>query len=168
MGAYARHLDPDEHQPGKRHTQQIERKHVTLRTRITRLTRKTICFSRSTQRHDLVIGLLVNRYEFGPPVRNCKVQICNTTPDVVRETFIVEDVHFLLPASLLAHLIHVYRRCVVTAGLSAQLVQERHGFLEVRRVKPLGEPAINRGEELAGLSRLALLLPEAGQAHGSP
>src|SRR2546430_647474 len=43
-GAYARHLDPDEHQPGKRHTQQIERKHVTLQTRITRLTRKTICF----------------------------------------------------------------------------------------------------------------------------
>src|SRR6266699_2706951 len=80
----------------------------------------------------------------------------------------LEDVHFLLPASLLAHLIHVYRRCVVTAVLSAQLVQERHGFLEVRRVKPLGEPAINRGEELAGLSRLALLLPEAGQAHGSP
>jgi hypothetical protein len=57
---------------------------------------------------------------------------------------------------------------VVTAVSSAQLVQERHGFLEVRRVKPLGEPAINRGEELAGLSRLALLLPEAGQAHGSP
>ena len=43
-GAYTRHLDPDEHQPGKRNTQQIERKHLTLRTRIKRLTRKTICF----------------------------------------------------------------------------------------------------------------------------
>jgi insertion element IS1 protein InsB len=41
-GAYTRHLDPDEHQPGKRNTQQIERKHLTLRTRIKRLTRKTI------------------------------------------------------------------------------------------------------------------------------
>jgi len=67
-GAYTRHLDPDEHQPGKRHTQQIERKHLTLRTRIKRLTRKTICFSRSIQMHDIVIGLFVNRYEFGLPV----------------------------------------------------------------------------------------------------
>ncbi len=67
-GAYARHLDPDEHQPGKRNTQQIERKHLTLRTRIKRLTRKTICFSRSIQMHDIVIGLFVNRYEFGLPV----------------------------------------------------------------------------------------------------
>jgi insertion element IS1 protein InsB len=30
--------------------------------------RKTICFSRSTQMHDIVIGLFVNRYEFGMPV----------------------------------------------------------------------------------------------------
>jgi insertion element IS1 protein InsB len=64
-GAYTRHLDPDEHNPGKRNTQQIERKHLTLRTRIKRLTRKTICFSRSIQMHDIVIGLFVNRYEFG-------------------------------------------------------------------------------------------------------
>jgi insertion element IS1 protein InsB len=64
-GAYTRHLDADAHQPGKRNTQQIERKHLTLRTRIKRLMRKTICFSRSTQLHDIVIGLFVNRYEFG-------------------------------------------------------------------------------------------------------
>jgi insertion element IS1 protein InsB len=64
-GAYARHLDAEEHQPGKRNTQQIERKHLTLRTRIKRLTRKTICFSKSIQMHDIVIGLFVNRYEFG-------------------------------------------------------------------------------------------------------
>jgi insertion element IS1 protein InsB len=54
--------------PGKRNTQKIERKHLTLRTRIKRLTRKTICFSRSVQMHDIVIGLFVNRYEFGLPV----------------------------------------------------------------------------------------------------
>jgi insertion element IS1 protein InsB len=64
-GAYARHLAPEVHVPGKRNTQQIERKHLTLRTRIKRLARKTICFSKSTQMHDLVIGLFVNRYEFG-------------------------------------------------------------------------------------------------------
>jgi insertion element IS1 protein InsB len=64
-GAYTRHLDPAEHQPGKWNMQQIERKYLTLRTRIKRLTRKTICFSRSIQMHDIVIGLFVNRYEFG-------------------------------------------------------------------------------------------------------
>jgi insertion element IS1 protein InsB len=64
-GAYTRHLDVEERQPGKRNTQQIERKHLTLRTRIKRLARKTICFSKSIQMHDLVIGLFVKRYEFG-------------------------------------------------------------------------------------------------------
>ena len=56
-GAYARHLDADVHSPGKRHTQQIERKHLTLRTRIKHLMRKTICCSKSIQMHDIVIGL---------------------------------------------------------------------------------------------------------------
>jgi len=64
-GAYGRHLAPETHVPGKRNTQQIERKHLTLRTRIKRLARKTICFSKSTELHDIVIGLFVNRYEFG-------------------------------------------------------------------------------------------------------
>ena len=64
-GAYTRHIDVNEHQPGKRNTQKIERKHLTLRTRIKRLARKTICFSKSIQMHDIVIGLFVNRYEFG-------------------------------------------------------------------------------------------------------
>src|SRR6266567_8683697 len=63
-GAYTRHLDPEEHTPGKRNTQKIERKHLTLRTRIKRLVRKTICFSKTTQMHDIVIGLFVNRYAF--------------------------------------------------------------------------------------------------------
>jgi insertion element IS1 protein InsB len=64
-GAYTRHLDPDVHSPGKRNTQKIERKHLTLRTRIKRLVRKTICFSKTIQMHDIVIGLFVNRYAFG-------------------------------------------------------------------------------------------------------
>jgi IS1 family transposase/transposase-like protein len=67
-GAYTRHLDPDVHSPGKRNTQKIERKHLTLRTRIKRLVRKTICFSKSIQMHDIVIGLFVNRYAFGRAV----------------------------------------------------------------------------------------------------
>jgi insertion element IS1 protein InsB len=64
-GAYTRHLNPEEHMPGKRHTQNIERKHLTLRTRIKRLVRKTICFAKSQQIHDIIIGLFVNRYAFG-------------------------------------------------------------------------------------------------------
>ncbi|MBM0744689.1 hypothetical protein JOY44_24305 [Phormidium sp. CLA17] len=47
------------------YTQTIERKHLTLRTRIKRLARKTICFSKSIWLHDVVIGLFINRYEFG-------------------------------------------------------------------------------------------------------
>jgi len=64
-GAYQRNLTPDVHRPGKHNTQQIERKHLTLRTRIKRLVRRTICFSKSIEMHDIVIGLFVNRYEFG-------------------------------------------------------------------------------------------------------
>jgi len=64
-GASKRHLNPEEHMPGTRHTQNIERKHLTLRTRIKRLVRKTICFSKSQQIHDIIIGLFVNRYAFG-------------------------------------------------------------------------------------------------------
>ena len=51
-GAYRRHIDPDQHTVGKQHTQKIERKHTTLRARIKRLVRKTICFSKSIQMHD--------------------------------------------------------------------------------------------------------------------
>jgi IS1 family transposase len=40
-------------------------KHINLRTRIKRLMRHTICFSKTEQMHDLVIGLFINRYEFG-------------------------------------------------------------------------------------------------------
>jgi insertion element IS1 protein InsB len=67
-GVYQRHLPASAHTVGKAHTQQIERKHLTLRTRIKRLARKTICFSKSVFMHDTVIGLFVNRYEFGTPV----------------------------------------------------------------------------------------------------
>jgi insertion element IS1 protein InsB len=64
-GAYQRHLETEKHSVGKRNTQKIERKHLTLRTRIKRLARKTICFSKSVLMHDVVIGLFINRMEFG-------------------------------------------------------------------------------------------------------
>jgi insertion element IS1 protein InsB len=64
-GAYDRHLDAEQHTVGKENTQKIESKHINLRTRIKRLVRRTICFSKTEQMHDLVIGLFINRYEFG-------------------------------------------------------------------------------------------------------
>lgn len=64
-GVYERHLPAPAPTVGKVHPQQIARKHLTLRTRSKRLARKTICFSKSVFMHDTVIGLFVNRYEFG-------------------------------------------------------------------------------------------------------
>jgi insertion element IS1 protein InsB len=64
-GAYERHIDADKHRVGKDNTQKIESKHINLRTRIKRLVRRTICFSKTERMHDLVIGLFINRYEFG-------------------------------------------------------------------------------------------------------
>jgi len=64
-GAYERHLEPKKHVVGKQNTQKIENKNLNLRTRIKRLARRTICFSKTIFMHDLVIGLFINRYEFG-------------------------------------------------------------------------------------------------------
>jgi insertion element IS1 protein InsB len=64
-GTYMRHLDPAKHTVGKQHMQTIESKHINLRTRIKRLVRRTLCFSKTERMHELVIGLFVNRYEFG-------------------------------------------------------------------------------------------------------
>ena len=64
-GSYKRNLPPINHQIGKRNTQTIERKNLTLRTRFKRLTRKSICFSKSQEMHDIVIGLVINILEFG-------------------------------------------------------------------------------------------------------
>jgi insertion element IS1 protein InsB len=67
-GAYRRHIDPTKHTVGKQHMQKIERKHTMLRARIKRLVRRTICFSKTVQMHDIVIGLFINRVEFGRAV----------------------------------------------------------------------------------------------------
>jgi insertion element IS1 protein InsB len=56
-GAYRRHLPPEQHTVGKLAMQKMEREHLTLRPRLNRLARKTLCFSRSCVMPDLVIGL---------------------------------------------------------------------------------------------------------------
>ncbi len=58
-------------QTGKRNTQKIERKYLTYgnvailpyRTRLKRLARKTICYSKSFEMHKIVFGLLINVLE---------------------------------------------------------------------------------------------------------
>jgi insertion element IS1 protein InsB len=64
-GAYERHIEAQKHEIGKQNMQKIESKHINLRTRIKRLARKTICFSKTVVMHDIVIGLFINRSEFG-------------------------------------------------------------------------------------------------------
>jgi insertion element IS1 protein InsB len=64
-GTYERHVNAEQHTVGKEHMQRIESKHINLRTRIKRLVRRTIGSSKTERMHELVIGLFVNRYEFG-------------------------------------------------------------------------------------------------------
>ena len=65
FACYCKLLPKKQHTIGKSDTQRIERKNLTLRTRIKRLARKTICFSKSLKMHDIVIGLVINILEFG-------------------------------------------------------------------------------------------------------
>ena len=63
-GAYERLLPESKHIIGKANTQGIERENLNFRTRIKCLARKTICFSRSEEIHDKVIGELIEREHF--------------------------------------------------------------------------------------------------------
>src|SRR5688572_24994723 len=49
---------------------------------------------------------------------------------------------------------------------SGQLLQQGFGFLEVGGVKALGEPGMYRCEQFSRFVTFALLVPQAGQAHG--
>jgi hypothetical protein len=56
-------------------------------------------------------------------------------------------------------------REIVLTG-SRQLVQQGLGVLQIGGVEAFGEPAVDRGEEVAGLSAFALIAPQAGKAGG--
>ena len=45
-----------------------------------------------------------------------------------------------------------------------QLVEQNLGLFQVERVKPFGEPAVDRSEKLASLVPLALVAPEPRRA----
>ena len=63
--AYKKHITESVVITGKRNTQRIERKHLSLRTWCSRLVRKGIRFSKSHQMHRIVIGLIINFRLFG-------------------------------------------------------------------------------------------------------
>ena len=61
---YQRLLPAEKHLITKRYTQSIERQNLNFRTRIKRLARKTLCFSKSIEVHDKVIGAFINKLFF--------------------------------------------------------------------------------------------------------
>ena len=64
-GASPRYPAPTHQVVGKELAQPQEQKHLTLRSQRKRLVRKTICFTTSEAMHELMIGLFINRFEFG-------------------------------------------------------------------------------------------------------
>src|SRR5438270_12107735 len=50
---------------------------------------------------------------------------------------------------------------------SAKLLEQCSCVFEIGRVEALGEPAVDRGEEVAGFGVAALVATEPGEAHGS-
>ena len=61
FNVYRAELPVEKHIVGKLYTQRIERQNLNLRTRLKRLNRKTIGFSKSTELHDKVIGTFIER-----------------------------------------------------------------------------------------------------------
>ena len=50
--------------------------------------------------------------------------------------------------------------------LRRQLLQQRLRLLQIARVKPFSKPPVNRSKQFARLLQLALVAPEACEAHG--
>lgn len=63
-GRYAREVPKEKHLTGKIFTQRIERNNLPLRTRIKRLARKTISFSRPAEIHKKVIDSFIEKHMF--------------------------------------------------------------------------------------------------------
>jgi insertion element IS1 protein InsB len=63
--AYVNNIPKDKLTVSKKNTQKIERKHLSLRTWNSRLTRKTIRFSKDSEMHKLSVGFTINTRIFG-------------------------------------------------------------------------------------------------------
>lgn len=64
LGSYAREEVEEKHLTGKIFTQRLERNNLPLRTRIRRPARKTICFPRSVEIHEKIIGSFIEKHMF--------------------------------------------------------------------------------------------------------
>ena len=62
--AYSSRIPADALETGKRNTQKIERKHLSLRTWCSRLVRKGIRFSKRHDMHRIVVALVINFWFF--------------------------------------------------------------------------------------------------------
>ena len=62
--SYSKHLPEEQHIIGKHFTQRIEFQNLNFRTRLKRLARRSICFSRSEEVHDKVIGEFIYREHY--------------------------------------------------------------------------------------------------------
>jgi Binding-prot-dependent transport system membrane comp, N-term/Binding-protein-dependent transport system inner membrane component len=63
---------------------------------------------------------------------------------------------------------HSPAKACSVAGTLREFLQQRLRLLEVCRVKALGKPAVDGGQQLAGFSPLTLALPQPAQAQGRP
>jgi len=63
-GSYSRYTPAEMHKIGKDNTWKIERKNLNFRTHLKKLNRKTICFSKSEQIHDNVIGMYIENFYY--------------------------------------------------------------------------------------------------------
>ncbi|WP_275362235.1 IS1 family transposase [Xenorhabdus bovienii] len=57
---------PEKHLIGKIFTQRIERHNRNLRIHIKRLARRTICYSRSMEIHEKLIGAYIEKHYYNP------------------------------------------------------------------------------------------------------
>ena len=60
----------------------------------------------------------------------------------------------------------VVQSCSSNKPLRRQLLQQRLRFFQIARVEPLRKPPVNRSQQFARLLHLALVTPEAREAHG--
>ena len=58
-----------------------------------------------------------------------------------------------------------FYREVATSTLRCECVKQSLSLIQIERLEALGEPAVDRGEKLAGLLPLALIAPEPRHAH---
>ena len=78
---------------------------------------------------------------------------------------------FVTPDCLALHYHALCDRCVdwiKHARRSCQLIEQRPGILQVRRIETFGEPIVDRIEQITAFRAFALVTPEPGEADRCP